>query len=166
MNNNKKIVSGIFGTEKDLAEAVNFLACKGIPESEINILNSAENSSNDLKINTSNKCAENAFKGLVAGLIPGAVLGSLFFVGILIIPVTGLAFAGSVIGTSAGIAIGGLTGAVIGGLTGMQIPKYEAVFFTGNYKQNILLIVKADNALKNEIKKKFTDTGAKNILIK
>ena len=161
----EKIVSATFKTEEDLAEAVRFLGSRGISEDEINILNTGKNSLKNIQINTSNKASENAFKGLTAGLISGAVLGSLFFVGILIIPVLKLAAAGPVIGALAGIAVGITAGSVIGGLTGIKIPKYEAIFFDNNSNKNILLVTKTDNFVKKEIKKKFTDIGALNIVI-
>jgi hypothetical protein len=164
MNNNPKtIVSGTFKSEKDLSIAIEWLDEKGIAKEDINILISDKSPGKDFKINTSNKVPEITVKGLTTGTILGAILGSLSFVGILIIPAVGIAVAGPIIGAAAGIAVGGLTGSLIGAVIGITLPKYEAVFFGENTDKNILLVTKADKTMKTAIKRKFTGIGATNI---
>ncbi len=163
--NPKTIVSGIFKTEEDLSEAIGFLDDKGIPKEDVSVLISNENFDKNFKINTSNKVPEVAVKGFTSGTIIGAILGSLSFVGILIIPAMGIAVAGPIIGAMAGIAAGSITGTLIGAVIGIAIPEYEAIFFSNDSGKNILLITKVDKNFKNEIKKRFTSIGATNIAV-
>jgi len=162
-NNSKTIVSGIFKSEKDLSIAIEWLDRKGIAKEDINILISDKRPDKDFKIKTSNKVPEIAIKGLTTGTIIGAIVGSLSFVGILIIPAVSIAIAGPIIGASAGIAIGAIAGSLIGAVIGVTLPRYEAVFFDEKMDKSILLVTKADKAMKNVIKQKFSGIGATNI---
>lgn len=164
MNNNSKIVvSGKFQSENDVQQTVKWLDGKGIGKEDINILINNRELGQDFKINTSNKIPEHAVKGLTTGTIIGAIFGSLSVIGVLIVPVAGIAIAGPVIGAIAGVAIGGLTGVFIGTFVGMTIPKYEAVFFEDNFEKSIFLIVKVNKVNKKEIKKNLVAFGATNI---
>lgn len=165
INNSKTIVSGIFKSEKDLSIAIGWLDENGIAKEDINILISDKSPDKDFKIKTSNKIPEITVKGLTTGTIAGAILGSLSFVGIIIIPAIGIAIAGPIIGASTGIAIGALAGSLIGAVIGITIPKYEAVFFDENPGKNILLVTRADKAMKSVIKRKFSGFGATHIAI-
>lgn len=159
----KTIVSGTFKSEKILSEAFQYLDSIGVPKEDINIIVSDKSIGKDFKINTSNKVPEIALKGLTTGTITGGILGSLSFVGILIIPMIGIAIAGPVIGAMAGIVAGGIIGSLIGAVIGITIPEYEAIFFYDNSEKNILLITRIDKVIKNVVKKKFKKIGAKNI---
>ena len=46
---------------------------------------------------------------------------------------------------------------------GLTIPKYEAIFFDESPTKSILLVTKADKAMKSVIKRKFIGIGATNI---
>ncbi|MEI8388850.1 MAG: hypothetical protein WCG23_03085 [bacterium] len=162
INNAKTIVSGTFKSEKDLSLAINWLDENGIAKEDINVLISDNCPDKNFKIKTLNKVPEITVRGLTTGTITGAILGSLSFVGIIIVPAIGIAIAGPVIGLSTGIAIGAVSGSVIGAFVGMTIPKYEAVFFDEKTDKSILLVTKADKSLKNIIKRKFSDLGATN----
>ena len=165
INNSKTIVSGTFKSEKDLSIAIEWLDENGIAKEDINILISDKSPNKDFKIKTSNKVPEITVKGLTTGTILGAILGSLSFVGILIIPAIGIAIAGPIIGASTGIALGALAGSLIGAVIGITFPKYEAVFFDENLDKNILLVTRADKSMKSVIKRKFSGIGATNIAI-
>ena len=162
-NNSKTIVSGTFKSEKDLSIAIQWLDEKGVAKEDINILISDKSPDKDFKIKTTNKVPEITVKGLTTGTIIGALLGSLSFVGIIIIPAVGIAVAGPVIGASAGIAIGAMTGSLIGAVIGITLPKYEAIFFDESPAKTILLVTKADKTMKSVIKRKFIGIGATNI---
>jgi len=164
-DNSKTIVSGIFKSEKDLSIAIEWLDENGIAKEDINILISDKNPDKDIKIKTSDKIPEITIKGLTAGTITGAILGSLFFVGIIIAPFAGIAVAGPVIGASVGIAIGAMAGSLVGAFIGSTLPKYEAIFFDDTLDKNIFLVTKANKEMKKIIKRKFSEFGATNIAI-
>lgn len=167
IKNEKTIVSGVFKTEKELSEAVKWLDGKGVSDKDINILVSDKLAGKDFKINTTNKVPEIAIKGLATGAVAGAFLGSLMFVGIIIIPLAGIAVTGPIIGAMTGIALGSTLGAVTGALVGMTIPKYETVFFDEKSDaKNILLVTKANKSIKKDIKKNLMTFGASNIAAK
>lgn len=163
--NPKTIVSGIFKTEKDLSEALEFLDNKGVPKEDMSILMPDKDSDKNLKINTSNKIPEVAIKGFTSGSIIGGIFGSLSFVGILIVPTVGIAIAGPIIGALAGIAAGSILGTLIGAAIGITIPEYEAKFFSNDEGKNILLITKVDKSYKTEVKNRFINIGATNIAV-
>jgi len=165
IDNSKTIVSGIFKSEKDLSIAIEWLDENGIAKEDINILISDKSPDKDMKIKTSNKVPEITVKGLTTGTIIGAILGSLSFVGIVIVPAIGIAIAGPIIGASTGIAIGAMAGSLMGALIGKAYPKYEALFFDDTSDKNIFLVTKADKAMKSVIKRKFSKFGAKDIAI-
>ncbi len=162
-NNTKTIVSGTFKSETELSKAIEWLDQKGITKEDINILIPDKSSDIDFKIKTQNKVPEITIKGLTTGTIAGGILGSMTFVGIIIVPAFGVAIAGPVIGASTGIAIGAVTGSLIGAIIGTAKPKYEAVFFDENMENSILLVAKADKSMKNAIKEQFGIIGATNI---
>ncbi len=164
-NNSKTIVSGTFKSENDLAVAVEWLDGNGIAKENVNIIIPDKAPENDMKIITSNKVSEITVKGLTTGTIIGGILGSLSFVGIIIIPAIGIAIAGPIIGSVAGITLGAITGSIIGAAIGITIPKYEAVFFDETPQKNILLVTKADKSMKNTIKHKLSSFGAVKIAI-
>jgi len=165
--NSKTIVSGTFKTEEALSKAVEFLKNKGIPKEDMSILiseNTGESPNKKFEINTSNKVPEVAVKGLASGVIIGGIIGSLSFVGVLIVPVMEIAIAGPIIGALAGIAAGSIMGSLIGAVFGVTIPEYEAVFFSRKTGKNNLLITKVDKSIKSEIRRKFLSIGATNIV--
>lgn len=162
-NKSKTIVSGTFKSETELSTAIEWLDEKGISKEDMNILISDKNPDTDIKIKTLNKVPEITVKGLTTGTIVGGILGSLAFVGIIIVPAVGIAVAGPIIGASTGIAIGAITGSLIGAIIGVAYPKYEAVFFDEKNENSILLVTKADKSLKNAIKQQFSIIGATNV---
>lgn len=162
-NNSKTIVSGNFKSEKDLMIAIDWLDSNGIEKDDINIMISDKSPYKNFKIKTSNKVPDITVKGLTTGTIAGGILGSLSFLGIIIIPAMGVAIAGPIIGASAGITIGAITGSLIGAVIGINLPKYEVVFFDEKNNKSILLVIKADKSMKNIIKHKFNGIGATNI---
>jgi len=158
----KTTVSGIFRSQEDLAEIINYLEEKGVSENDINILMSKETQNQHFAVDTGTKAPQEAFKGLAAGSLFGAVIGGLILIGVVVIPGIGLVVSGPIIGLIAGAATGGLIGSIIGALIGLGIPEHEAKFFEQAVKEkgNVLLVTHINRNLKSDIKKQFNKYGA------
>jgi hypothetical protein len=162
----KTNVSGIFRSQEDLAETINYLEEKGIPEDNISVLMPEKTESQQFSINTTTKIPEKAFKGFAIGSLIGAVIGGLMLIGVVIIPRTGLVVSGPIISLILGAAIGGIIGSIIGASIGRKIPEYEAKFFKDaeEEKGNILLVINIEKNLKQDIEKQFSKYGALNVI--
>lgn len=158
----KTTVSGIFRSKEDLLEIVNYLEEKGVSENDISVLMSRETQSQDFTVDTATKAPEGALKGLATGSLFGAAIGGLTVVGVIVLPLSGLAVSGPIIGLITGAAAGGLLGSLLGALIGFGIPEHEAKFFEQAVKKkgNVLLAANIDKDIKSDVKKQFNKYGA------
>jgi len=157
------LVTGLFGSEFDLATLLAELEAKEYQEKDISIVMSDDTRNKSFKIEKGSKAAETAagfggLTGLAGALILG--IGSITATG-----ATGglnLVVAGPLLSTLAGFGGGAALGGVLGALAGASMPDYE-IEFTRKHLENghILVAVKVPDKNKaDQVRDLFKAHGA------
>jgi hypothetical protein len=166
MNNNHKIVFGLFDTRSDLERAVNSLKERGFRNSDISALLPTKGDSKDFAHENSTKAPEGAATGAVTGVALGGVLGWLVGVGALAIPGIGpFVAAGPILAALGGAGLAGAAGGIVGALIGFGIPEYEAKRYETALKDGgMLLSAHAETPeMVVTAKQVFTECGAHDV---
>jgi hypothetical protein len=166
MADKKVAVFGIYPHRGDLVGGVEALKAAGFSNSDISVLFSNNEGTQDFAHEKGTKAPEGASAGAGTGAILGGGLGWLAGIGTLAIPGLGpFIAAGPIMAALAGVGIGGAIGALTGALIGMGIPEYEAKRYEGRVKDGgILLSVHSDTS--EEVKRAkaiLEGTGAQDI---
>jgi hypothetical protein len=161
-----KVVLGLYGTRRQVENAVDELKAQGFRNTDVSVLFSENVGTKDFAHEKGTKAPEGLATGATSGAVIGGTLGWLAGIGALAIPGVGpLIAAGPIIGALTGVGVGGTVGGIAGGLIGIGIPEYEAKRYEGRIKSgNILLSVHADDSSwVNKAERILKDTGADNI---
>src|SRR5436190_3280180 len=143
-----KAVFGLYGTRRQVENAVDELRAAGFRNTDISVLFSENVGTKDFAHEKNTKAPEGAATGAASGIVIGGALGWLAGIGALAIPGLGpFIAAGPIMGLRGGAGAGGVIGGIAGALIGMGIPEYEAKRYEGRVKQGgILLSVHADSS--------------------
>jgi hypothetical protein len=158
-----KAVFGLYGTRRQVENAVDELKAQGFRNTDVSVLFSENVGTKDFAHEKGTKAPEGLATGATSGAVVGGALGWLAGIGALAIPGVGpLIAAGPIIGALTGVGVGGAVGGIAGGLIGLGIPEYEAKRYEGRIKNgNILLSVHADDSeWTNKAERILKDTGA------
>jgi hypothetical protein len=161
-----KVVLGLYGTRRQVENAVDELKAHGFRNTDVSVLFSENVGTKDFAHEKGTKAPEGLATGATSGAVIGGTLGWLAGIGALAIPGVGpLIAAGPIIGVLTGVGVGGTVGGIAGGLIGLGIPEYEAKRYEGRIKSgNILLSVHADDSSwVYKAERILKDTGADNI---
>jgi len=147
MENENKVVFGIFKAREQIEQAIFDMREKGFRNADISALLPSGESTKEFAHENETKLPEGAYIGSATGILAGGALGWLAGIGSLAIPGIGpLVAVGPVMAALAGAGAGGTIGGIAGGLIGMGLPEYEAKRYEGFVKEGgYLLSVHCDN---------------------
>ncbi|GJM19435.1 MAG: hypothetical protein DHS20C14_16480 [Phycisphaeraceae bacterium] len=160
-----KIITGLFESPANAANAVEALLAKGVGADCISVLASESVSTESFGVETSSKVGEGAAIGAgVAGGV-GALIAGFTAVGALASTGVGLIAVGPLVAALAGAGAGAATGGVLGGLVGLAIPEHEIKHYEDAlHKGSVLVGVDTDCPLdSSDIKDVFKAHSADKI---
>ena len=146
MDNDKRLVTGLFRDRDSAERAYHSLHSRGYGKDDVNLAMSDDTrkkyfSKTDEKTDLGNKALEGAGVGSAVGGVVGATLvGIAAAASAIAVPGLGLVVAGPIAGALAGGAVGGATGGVVGSLVGMGIPEDRAKTYEKHLKEGGILM--------------------------
>jgi hypothetical protein len=159
-------VYGIFPTQSAAENAISQLEREGFKSSEVSVLFSSPEGTQDFAHENSTKAPEGAAAGGVSGATIGGVLGWLVGIGSLAIPGVGpFVAAGPIMGMLAGAGVGGALGTLTGALVGMGIPEYEAKRYESRINDGgvLLSVMVTDKEWEEKARNILESTGAEDV---
>jgi len=145
----KQIITGLYDTYDDAAQAVRDLAAAGVPDSDVSVV--ANNVENQYALKQESNAAPDAESGGAIGMVLGGGAGLLAGLGLLAIPGVGPVVAsGWLVATAIGAGVGGgagaISGGVIGSLTSAGISREHAhVYAEGVRRGGTLVTARVDD---------------------
>jgi uncharacterized protein (TIGR02271 family) len=144
MARERSTVVGVFRERPDAERAIEELQRMGFRDDQIGfVMHGAEG----VQGTTATEVDSHAGEGALSGALAGAGLGGLIAAAAaLLIPGFGPVIAGGILATVVGgAAVGAVAGGIVGALVGLGVPKEEAEYYEGEFKEGrILVTVKAD----------------------
>lgn len=144
-----RVITGLFDTHEQAAEAVRALKDAGVRAEDISVV---ANNAEGYAIEDGDEVAEDAGAGAGIGALLGGAGGLLAGLGALAIPGVGPVVAGgwllsTAVGAVAGAAVGGVAGGIIGALTEAGVGEREAhVYAEGVRRGGTLVTARVDDA--------------------
>lgn len=147
MENESKVVLGIFHSRTQIEDAIDDMHQQGFRNADFSALLPSTESTKEFAHENATKLPEGTAVGGTTGAIVGEVLGRLAGIGSLAIPGVGpFIAAGPIMGLLAGAGTPGAVGGLAGALIGMGLPEFEARRYEGMVKEGGYLIsVHCDN---------------------
>lgn len=165
---NRKIVSGLFDSDRAVQNLINHLEDRGYYDTDVSLMMSDKTRNRYPELAKTSKLPEGVATGGVTGGLLGALIGGLTMAGSVLIPGVGLLVAGPIVGAITGGAIGASTGGLLGALIGAGIPEHEAKYYEESLKNegNILVIAHVLKEDVEDVKALFKQNGAKDVSVK
>ncbi|HZW10625.1 MAG TPA: hypothetical protein VFF69_12040 [Phycisphaerales bacterium] len=154
-----RVITAIFPTAHEAAEAARALTAAGVPVSEISIVGSDNMDREAFGVQSHSKLPEGAAMGAGFGGAVGALVAGLTSIGVIATGGIGLLAAGPVIAALAGAGAGAAGGSVLGGLVGWAIPEHEVKHYEDALKEgSVLLGVECPDRQRERVVKEIFDT--------
>ncbi len=153
-----KVITAVFPSPREAAEAARALTAAGVPMSDISIVASEKVDREAFGIDTHSKLPEGAAVGAGLGGAIGALVAGLTSIGVIATGGIGLLAAGPVVAALAGAGAGAAGGSVLGGLVGWAIPEHEVKFYEDALEEGSVLIgVECPDKHRKEVVKEIFD---------
>ncbi|MCR9159262.1 MAG: hypothetical protein ACE37F_08910 [Nannocystaceae bacterium] len=133
-------IAGAFSARIEAEQAVDNLIAAGFDRDGISLLLADSAKGQHFRVQETDRGAEGAVGGGIAGGALGALGAALAAVGVIAAPGVGLVAAGPIVAAFAGAGAGGVAGGLIGGLVGMGIPEHHAKILDEQVKNGGILV--------------------------